>query len=200
MMMPVEKSMQELDTLFIVNRAPLRRAAYKIVGNWDQSDDIVQDAYIKVTAASTTRNVRQPLSYLFQIVRNLAIDRYRRGLFETELFGLEEEGIYVQSLLEAPEINAINRQYLTLAVQALAQLPERTKRVFILYRIEGYTHRMIADELNISTSLANMLIHEATEHCKSVLLDKIGINNSLNVNDAIALSDIIDNFNAAYCY
>lgn len=200
MMMPVEEWTQELDTLFIVNRAPLRRAAYKIVGDWDQSDDIVQDAYIKVTAASTTRNVRQPLSYLFQIVRNLAIDRYRRGLFETELFGLEEEGLYVQSLLEAPEINAINRQYLTLAVQALAQLPERTIRVFILYRIEGFTHRMIADELNISTSLANMLIHEATEHCKSVLLDKIGINNSLNVNDAIALSDIIDNFDAGYCY
>lgn len=199
-MMPVEEWTQELDTLFIVNRAPLRRAAYKIVGDWDQSDDIVQDAYIKVTAASTTRNVRQPLSYLFQIVRNLAIDRYRRGLFETELFGLEEEGLYVQSLLEAPEINAINRQYLTLAVQALAQLPERTIRVFILYRIEGFTHRMIADELNISTSLANMLIHEATEHCKSVLLDKIGINNSLNVNDAIALSDIIDNFDAGYCY
>lgn len=200
MMMPVEKWTQDLDTLFIVNRAPLRRAAYKIIGDWDQSDDIVQDAYIKVTAASSSRNVRQPLSYLFQIVRNLAIDRYRRGLFETELFGLEEEGLHVQTLFEAPEINAINRQYLTLAAQALAQLPERTKRVFILYRIEGYTHRMIADELNISTSLANILIHEATEHCKSALLKKIGINRSQNVNDSVAVSDIIDRFNSSYCY
>ncbi|MBK9663458.1 MAG: RNA polymerase factor sigma-70, partial [Nitrosomonas sp.] len=56
---------------------------------------------------------------------------------------------------------------------ALAELPERTKRVFMLYRVEGYTHRMIADELNISTSLANMLIHEATEHCRNVFLKKM---------------------------
>ncbi|SOD20618.1 sigma-70 family RNA polymerase sigma factor [Nitrosomonas ureae] len=170
MMMPVENWTQELSTLFIINRMQLRRAAYKILGDWDLSDDIVQDAYIKVTEVSTIQNVKQPLAYLFQIVRNLAIDRYRRGIFETELFKSEEEGLFVQALTGMPETNAINRQHLTLMAQALAKLPERTKRVFMLYRLDGYTHRMIADELNISTSLANILIHEATEHCKDVLL------------------------------
>ena len=164
MMVPVEKWTQELNTLFIINRVQLRRAAYKILGDWDISDDIVQDAYIKVTEVWATQNIRQPLAYLFRIVRNLAIDYYRRGIFETELFGTEEEGLYVQTLTEMPEANAINRQHLALVVKALAELPERTKRVFMLYRVEGYTHRMIADELNISTSLANILIHEATEH------------------------------------
>jgi len=170
MMMPVENWTQELSTLFIINRVQLRRAAYKILGDWDLSDDIVQDAYIKVTEVSAMQNVKQPLAYLFQIVRNLAIDRYRRGIFETELFKSEEEGLFVQALTEMPETNAINRQHLTLMAQALAKLPERTKRVFMLYRLDGYTHRMIADELNISTSLANILIHEATEHCKGILL------------------------------
>ncbi|SNX58807.1 RNA polymerase sigma-70 factor, ECF subfamily [Nitrosomonas ureae] len=170
MMMPVENWTQELSTLFIINRVQLRRAAYKILGDWDLSDDIVQDAYIKVTEVSAMQNVKQPLAYLFQVVRNLAIDRYRRGIFETELFKSEEEGLFVQALTGMPETNAINRQHLTLMAQALAKLPERTKRVFMLYRLDGYTHRMIADELNISTSLANILIHEATEHCKGILL------------------------------
>lgn len=170
MMMPVENWTQELSTLFIINRVQLRRAAYKILGDWDLSDDIVQDAYIKVTEVSAMQNVKQPLAYLFQVVRNLAIDRYRRGIFETELFKSEEEGFFVQALTGMPETNAINRQHLTLMAQALAKLPERTKRVFMLYRLDGYTHRMIADELNISTSLANILIHEATEYCKGILL------------------------------
>lgn len=178
-MVPVEKWTQELNTLFIINRMQLRRAAYKILGDWDISDDIVQDAYIKVTEVSATQNIRQPLAYLFRIVRNLAIDHYRRGVFETELFGTEEEGLYVQTLTELPEANAINRQHLALVVKALAELPERTKRVFMLYRVEGYTHRMIADELNISTSLANILIHEATEHCRSVFFEKDGISKPL---------------------
>lgn len=173
MMMLVENWTQDLSTLFITNRVQLRRAAYKILGDWNLSDEIVQDAYIKTTELSAKKNVKQPLSYLFQIVRNLAIDQYRRSIFETELFRSEEEGLHVQAVTGLPEVNAINRQHLMLIAQALARLPERTKRVFVLYRLNGYTHRMIAEELNISTSLANILLHEATEHCKNVLLKNL---------------------------
>ncbi|WP_371113291.1 sigma factor-like helix-turn-helix DNA-binding protein [Nitrosomonas sp. Nm33] len=56
-----------------------------------------------------------------------------------------------------------------MVAEALAKLPDRTKRVFELYRIHGYTHRMIADELGISPSLANILIHEAINHCRNAL-------------------------------
>lgn len=172
MMKPIDGWVQQLDILFITNRAQLRRVAYKILGDWERAEDVVQDAYIKITEPSlNAQTVKQPLAYLFQIVRNLAIDQYRRTTFETELFGTEEEGLLVPVAAGAPETNAINRQYLEFIVKALSQLPERTKRVFELYRIEGYTHRMIADELNISTSLANILIHQAIEHCKSVLLE-----------------------------
>ena len=108
-MVPVEKWTQELNTLFIINRMQLRRAAYKILGDWDISDDIIQDAYIKVTEVSAAQNISQPLAYLFRVVRNLAIDHYRRGVFETELFGTEEEGLYVQTLTELPEANVKNR-------------------------------------------------------------------------------------------
>jgi RNA polymerase sigma factor (sigma-70 family) len=170
MMIPVEEWTQELDALFITNRVQLRRAAYKILGDWERSDDVVQDAYIKITEMSITqKKVRRPLSYLFQIVRNLAIDHYRRIIFESELFGMDEEGLNISTMTGTPEANAINRQLLELVAEAVAKLPKRTKRVFELYRIDGYTHRMIAEELNISTSLANMLIHEAIDHCKSVL-------------------------------
>ncbi|TYP89232.1 MULTISPECIES: RNA polymerase factor sigma-70 [Nitrosomonas] len=169
MMMPVDKWSQGLGTLFIANRTQLLRAAYKILGDWERSDDVVQDAYIKITEMAAAQKVRQPLAYLFQIVRNLAIDHYRRDVFESELFGTDEEGLQVPALTGTPETHAINRQHLELIAEALAKLPERTKRVFELYRIHGYTHRMIADELGISTSLANILIHEAMNHCKNAL-------------------------------
>ena len=184
MMKPIERWVQQLDILFITNRVQLLRAAYKILGDWERAEDIVQDAYIKITELSlNAQNVKQPLAYLFQIVRNLAIDQYRRTTFEKELFGMEEEGLLVPDLIGVPEINVINRQKLEFIVRALSQLPERTRRVFELYRIKGYTHRMIADELNISASLANILIHQATEHCKSVLLESTeDLINSPNIN------------------
>lgn len=168
-MLSAEEWAQEVNTLFITHRMQLRRAAYKILGDWERSDDVVQDAYIKIIEMTADQNVRQPLAYMFRIVRNLAIDHYRRMMFETELFGVDEEGLHVPALAGIPETHAINRQHIALVIQALAKLPERTRRVFELYRMGGYTHRMIATELNISTSLANILIHEATSHCRHVL-------------------------------
>jgi RNA polymerase sigma-70 factor (ECF subfamily) len=174
MMKPVEGWVQQLDIVFIANRTQLHRAAYKILGDWERAEDVVQDTYVKITELSlNAQTVKRPLAYLFQIVRNLAIDHYRRTAFETELFGTEEEGLLVPVLAGAPERSAINRQDLERIVKALSQLPERTKRVFELYRIEGYTHRMIADELKISTSLTNILIHQAIEHCKNILMESM---------------------------
>ncbi len=172
MVITIERWIQQFDILFINNRVQLHKAAYKILGDWERAEDVVQDAYIKITELSSNmQNVKQPLAYLFQMVRNLAIDQYRRNAFETELFGIEEEELLIPALIGTPEINAINRQQLEYIVKALSQLSERTRRVFELYRIAGYTHRMIADELNISPSLANILIYQATEHCKSMLLE-----------------------------
>ncbi len=168
-MLPAEKWDYELDTLFVTNQARLRQVAYKILGNWERSDDVVHDAYIKVTEMSVaSNNIRCPLAYLIRIVRNMAIDCYRRVVFETELFGKSEEGLNVSYWAGTPESSAINRQHLTLVVQALAKLPERTKHVFELYIVYGYTHRMIASELNISISLTNNLIHEAMNHGREI--------------------------------
>ena len=86
--------MQQMDALFIAHRIQLRRAAFKILRDWDRADDVVQDAYLKIRECSDNKSeVKQPIAYLFQIVRNMAIDQYRRYVFELDLFDSEEEGI-----------------------------------------------------------------------------------------------------------
>lgn len=172
-MKSAEEWVQQLDTVFMLNRAQLRRAAYKILGDWERAEDVVQDTYLKISEhAVVALKVKQPLAYLFQIVRNLAIDQYRRTAFEADLFCIDEEGLSVPDKMGTPETHAMHCQNLELIAEALSKLPVRTKKVFELYRIEGYTHRMIAEELNISISLANILIHEATDQCKSALAHK----------------------------
>lgn len=163
----------QMDALFIAHRVQLRRAAFKILRNWDQADDVVHDAYLKIRECSDNKvEVKQPIAYLFRIVRNMAIDQYRRYIFELDLFDNEEEGLLVPDKLRTPEAYLMHYQDLNLVMKALSKLPDRTRRVFELYRIEGYTHRMIAEELNISASLVNILIHTATRHCKEILSSK----------------------------
>lgn len=159
----------DLGTVFVAHQAQLRRAALKILGDSERAEDVVQDAYLKVTETQGALDIRQPLAYLYQIVRNLAIDRHRRAAFEGNLFDSEEEGLHVPGLTGTPEAIAISRQHLTMVARALSELPERTRRVFELHRIDGHTHCAIASQLQISTSLVNILIHDAMDHCRAAL-------------------------------
>ncbi len=167
--MLLEQQHVDLTAVFVDNRAQLRRAALKILGDPARAEDVVQDAYLKVTEAERAANIKQPLAYLYQIVRNLAIDRHRRTAFEGGLFENEEEGLRVPGLMATPEAAAISRQNLTAVARALSELPERTRRVFELHRLDGHTHCAIAAQLNISASLVNVLIHDAMDHCRAAL-------------------------------
>ena len=159
----------DLGAVFVTHQVQLRRAALKILGDAARAEDVVQDAYLKVTETEGVLNIKQPLAYLYQIVRNLAIDRHRRTAFESGLFENEEEGLHVPGLMGTPEATAISRQHLALVARALSELPERTRRVFELHRLDGHTHCAIASQLNISTSLVNILIHDAIDHCRAAL-------------------------------
>jgi RNA polymerase sigma factor (sigma-70 family) len=167
--MLLEQQHVDLTAVFVDNRAQLRRAALKILGDPARAEDVVQDAYLKVTESERAANIKQPLAYLYQIVRNLAIDRHRRTAFEGGLFENEEEGLQVPGVMATPEATAISRQDLTVIVRALSELPERTRRVFELHRLDGCTHCAIATQLNISPSLVNILIHDAMDHCRAAL-------------------------------
>lgn len=163
----------QVDVLFIEHRTQLRRAAFKILGDWDRADDVIHDAYLKIRGCPDNKSeVKQPVAYLFQMVRNMAIDQYRRSMFELGLFDSEEEGLLVPDKLRTPDIYLMHSQSLDLIMAALSALPERTRKVFELYRLEGYTQRMIAEELQISVSLVNILIHTALHHCKEALSSK----------------------------
>ena len=120
--MLLEQQPVDLAEVFVANRAQLRRAALKILGDPARAEDVVQDAYLKVSETEDVLNVKQPLAYLYQIVRNLAIDRHRRAAFEGGLFESEEEGLQVPGLMGTPEATAISRQHLALVVRALSEL------------------------------------------------------------------------------
>lgn len=154
---------------FVTHRAQLRAVAEGILGCRQRADDVVQDAYLKITDTASIFNTTQPLAYLYQVVRNLAIDRYRRTSFERGVFTVEEAGSQMPNIAYSPETIAINCQELNLVAKALAELPDRTRQAFELYRLKGYTQREVATKLGVSATLVNFMIRDAMDHCRSVL-------------------------------
>ena len=157
---------------FVDNYLLLVKIAARIVGCRSRAEDVVQDAYFRLRSApQVTLTFKAQLSYLFQIVRNLAIDHYRKNALEQRYAGSEEEGMNVVTHNASPEALHINYATLEHIADALGQLPSRTRYAFEMYRLHGVPQKDIAKELGVSPTLVNFMIRDALVHCRKVSKD-----------------------------
>lgn len=125
---------------FVDNRTILVKIAARITGCRSRAEDVVQDAFFRLQSApQITSSFKAQLSYLFQIVRNLAIDHYRKQALEQKYSGPEEEGLNVVIQGASPETSHINYATLEHIADALTELPKRTRYAFEMWRAaEGH--------------------------------------------------------------
>ncbi|MDH2433672.1 hypothetical protein WH50_12965 [Pokkaliibacter plantistimulans] len=167
----------ELDwsAVFLDYRDALIDTSNRIVGCRRRAEDVVQDAYIKITEMTELRgSVRQPVSYAFQVVRNLSIDRRRRLQFEQCHFVNEADASLheISDGLSTPEHLAIQGQTLLALDRALSSLPERTRRAFEMYRLGDFTQKEIAQQMEVSPTLVNFMVKDALTACRQALFNQ----------------------------
>lgn len=147
-------------TLYLAHRRGLVNYAARLVGSVAQAEDVVQEAWLRFVPAQDA--ARQPVSYLYRIVRNLALDGRRR-------LAAEGRRDLASQILKAdttptPEDTLVNRDQLAHVQAALAELPDRTRTAFEMNRLGGLSFAEIGAQLDISTASAHRLTQEALLH------------------------------------
>jgi RNA polymerase sigma-70 factor (ECF subfamily) len=138
------------------------------VGCQEEAADLTQETYTRLLRWKSEAEVEQPRSLLFRIARNLLVDRSRilwrrtRPLTEEEI---EKEA----SPISSPAQSAETVERLRLIQQAVAQLPERCREVFILSRFGGHSYGEIAILLGIAPSTVEKHMIKALAACKAAL-------------------------------
>jgi len=154
--------------LFTEHRRSLVEYAAGIVGSRTQAEDVVQEAWLRFDQASRQQFLREPLGYLYRIVRNLALDGQRRAMLEGRIFSgnVEKVVAVLPDAQPSAETIALHKDELRALREALAELPERTRIAFEMHRLGGCKLREIASFLNISTPMAQLLVMDGLQHCK----------------------------------
>lgn len=153
-------------SLFMSHQAELVAYAATIVGCRARAEDVVQEAYLRFEDASGSRDLAQPVGYLYRIVRNLAVDGSRRLALESRHIDGDAAAAEAPADQPSPEDAALHRAELRIVVAALAELPARTRRALEMHRLHGLRLKDIAERLGISITLAHVLIHEGLAHCQ----------------------------------
>jgi RNA polymerase sigma-70 factor (ECF subfamily) len=153
-----------LEQVFVANRHQLQMIARKITGSQELADDVMQDAYLRLRQGECAREIHNPLYYCNQVVRNVALDYYRRQAVEASYRVFTDDG-------ELPPVvcpsrvdkDLHDRRILDAVVSVLEGLPPRIRQVFELYRLAGLTQREIGKHLGCSATLVNFMMKEAME-------------------------------------
>ncbi len=129
-----------------------RAYARKLVGNESDADDLVQDAYAKVLGMTNWRAVEAPERFVFAIIRNLAIERFRRA----KVVGIRQIGVLEQDNLPDPDPDAFvktsAREELQIVLAAIDTLPQQCRKALLLRKIDGLSPAQIAVRMNLSVS------------------------------------------------
>lgn len=154
---------------YLTHRVKLIDYAARIVGDRARGEDVVQEAFLRLKSAAANRTLDEPVGYLRRIIRNLAIDATRAGSTRRHHGADHVDLEAVAEDRPTQEDVIVHRDDLRVVMNAMAELPERTRVALQMHRFDGFKLREIAAHLGISVALAHSLIYEGLEHCRKRL-------------------------------
>jgi RNA polymerase sigma-70 factor (sigma-E family) len=142
------------------------RLAYLITGDRERSQDVAQDAFVRV--AGRFRHLGFPNAfdaYLRRTVINLCTSQFRRERVERKY--LEREGARPPSDAAMPDVAL--RDDLT---RALRTLPVRQRAAVVLRYYEDLSEQDVAGALGCSVSAARSLLVRGMQALRSIVEDE----------------------------
>ena len=134
--------------------------ALKQVGDKEKAKDIIQETYSKVLEIKEKFKINNERAYLYKIAKNIVINQaLENQKLQTTIY---EENIHFSPISEQPEEILIQEDQEKVFMQIINDLPQRAKEAFILYTIDGYSRKEIAQILGVSSNAVEKLIKRAT--------------------------------------
>ncbi|HXB44649.1 MAG TPA: sigma-70 family RNA polymerase sigma factor [Puia sp.] len=130
------------------------------VNNEADAEDILQDVWYQLTATVDTEPIEQVSSWLFKVARNKIIDRYRKkkpeSLDDALMFEGEDGQSSFKEILLAdnnnPETEHLRNMFWKELQDALEELPEEQRNVFIWNELEDVPFKEIAERTGMQVN------------------------------------------------
>lgn len=195
---PVDESRAEFEKLFHRSYPRAYHAAYRMMGNSCDAEDLTQEAFVRVWAAFDRYDRSRPFEgWLFRILSNLAIDRWRR-LSGTTICSLDAEGMrgnssaarrnrsqrsswegkgapLLSSLADErpstmPEQSYLREETGLRVRRALSTLPGDYRKAVVLADVQGYSYEEIARYVGCPVGTIRSRLHRGRQLLRQNLL------------------------------
>ena len=172
---PINIASDDATQLVARFRSPLMSFFLRRAHNREDAEDLTQEVFMRILRRDETVPVQNPEIYIFRIAANLLRDRARKATthraadhasLDAVDADLADNGKHDPSLIEdrGPERVLLSQEALIEAVRTLGELGDRTRDIFLLFRLENMRHREIAALYGITVSTVEKHIAKAGVH------------------------------------
>jgi RNA polymerase sigma-70 factor (ECF subfamily) len=161
-------------------RGAIFNLLYKMVRNREETEDLVQEAFIKAFNALSTFNEEYAFStWLYKIAVNNCIDHIRKKKLKTYSIDKPvpskdgELGREFPDTSMSPDREILSEEKSNIIENAIEDLPENYKTVIVMRHKEERSYEEIAEILNIPLGTVKARIFRAREMLKKKLKSKL---------------------------
>jgi RNA polymerase sigma-70 factor (ECF subfamily) len=141
-----------------------------MTGDTFHSEEITSKVFVTLWKKREILNPDYPiLSLIIKITKDLVANHFYKAIKEKSNLEkyLKERS---ESLQFSDESNLIFQIYLDIAENAIQQLPEKRKEIFILYFYQNLSYSEIANKLGIVESTVRVHVFKALEYLRNHIL------------------------------
>ncbi len=155
-----------MSQLYQIYVEELSSVCYRYVSDYDDAKDVLQNSFVKIFTSISRLDYRGEdcfKAWMKRIVANEALTQLKR---KKRLVFMEHNNINEEPLDEEPRTERVSADELH---ELICKLPDGYRMVLNLFVFEGYSHRQIAELLNISESTsASQFYHAKRLLAKSI--------------------------------
>jgi RNA polymerase sigma factor (sigma-70 family) len=171
----MKPSKEWFDDLVEQTRGGLARYVDRILVSPDDTQEVLQEAYLKVFLALRKSGPEEnyPVALLYTTARNIAISRLRHQsvvLKSVAAVAIAEE-LRIERATAEQHVSASQRLNSLLLV--VNGLPPKCREVFVLRWIHGMSQREIGEKLGISVSTVEKHLAKGLRQCRTMMTEGI---------------------------
>lgn len=145
------------ERVFNLHAPLLHSFIYYKCGDPDMSDDIVQEAFVKLWENCKKVLFLKAKSFVYTVAKNLFLNHVSHQKVRLKYHQETPDELNIES----PEYIMEESEFRVILNDAIADLPEKQRVVFLLNRIDKKTYAEIAEMLDVSVKAIEKRMHKA---------------------------------------
>ena len=171
----IDEQDQRISETIVRERARLRNFIRRRVADPLDAEDILQDVFSElVEAYRLMKPIEQAGAWLFRVARNRITDLFRKKkpvrLASQKTFTADGEALLLEELLPSPDAGPeeayVSAVLLEELEDALEELPEEQREVFVGHELEGRSFKELAAETGLTVNTLLSRKHYAVVHLR----------------------------------